>query len=92
MQRFDVDQLTDLMMLTPGEEILGRMHVGRPGVFVPDGRAEEFQVAAGCARAGGRDHRRDEDAFQISATMSRAGLVTVSWRPDFGSLFYIGLV
>ena len=40
------------------------MQVRRPGVFVPDGSAEEFEEAARGGVAGVGDDRRDDNVFR----------------------------
>ena len=61
MQRLDVGELAELVMLAPGEEPADRMQVGRPRVLVADGGGEEFQEAAGRVVAGVGDDRRHDD-------------------------------
>jgi len=61
MQRLDIGELAELVMLAPGEEPAGGMQVGCPGVAVADGGGEEFEEAAGGLLAGVGDHRRHDD-------------------------------
>ena len=61
MQRLDVGELTELVMLAPGEEPADGMQIGHAGVLVADGRGEEFQEAAGRVVAGVGDDRRHDD-------------------------------
>ena len=46
VQRLDVGELAELVVLAPGEEPADGMQVGRPGVLVADGGGEELQEAA----------------------------------------------
>ena len=60
MQRLDVGELAELVVLAPGEEPADGMQVGRPGVLVADGGGEEFQEAARGVLAGVGDDRRHD--------------------------------
>ena len=55
MQRLDVGDLADLVMVAPGEEPSCSLVIGHAGVFVADGGGEEFEEAAGGLVAGGGD-------------------------------------
>jgi hypothetical protein len=46
VQWLDICELAELVMFAPGEEPVGGMQVGRPGVPVADGGGEEFQEAS----------------------------------------------
>ena len=61
VQRLDVGELTDAVVLAPGEEFSHRMQVGRAGVPIADGSGEEFQEAARRVVAGVGDDRRHDD-------------------------------
>jgi hypothetical protein len=62
MQRLDIDELAELVSVTPGEELEDRAVIGHAGIFVADGGREEFEEAPGGLLAGVGDHRRDDDA------------------------------
>ena len=62
MQRLDINELVKLMSVAPGKELEHRPVIGHAGVFVADGRGEEFEKAPRRLVAGVGDHRRDEDA------------------------------
>ena len=62
MQRLDIGDLADLVMVAPGEEPSGGPVIGHAGVLVADGGGEEFEEAAGGLVAGGGDHARHQDA------------------------------
>jgi hypothetical protein len=51
MQRLDVGDLADLMLIAPGEEPHGSVVIGLPRVLVADGGGEEFEEAAAGAAA-----------------------------------------
>ena len=61
MQRLDIGDLADLVMVAPGEEPRGSPVIRHAGVFVADGGGEEFEEAAGGFVAGGGDHARHQD-------------------------------
>jgi hypothetical protein len=61
VQRLDIGELAELVVLAPGKEAARSMQIGGPGVLIADGRAEEFQIAARGVLAGVGDHRRDDD-------------------------------
>ena len=52
MQRLDIGELTELVVVTPSEEPACGVQVSCARVPVADGDAEEFQVAAGRLVAG----------------------------------------
>jgi hypothetical protein len=52
MQRLDIGELADLVLLAPGEEPTDRGHVGGPGVPVADGGGEECQEPVSGMLAG----------------------------------------
>jgi len=58
MQRLDISELADLVVLAPGEEPADSRHIGRAGVPVADGGGEEFEKALGRMLAGIGDHHR----------------------------------
>jgi hypothetical protein len=61
VQRLDIGELADLVMVAPGEEPADRMQIRRPGVPVAGGGGEEFQEALRRRVAGiGDDHRHDD--------------------------------
>jgi hypothetical protein len=62
MQRLDIGDLADLVMVAPGEEPLGGSLIGHAGIFVADGGGEKFEEAASGLVAGGGDHPRHQDA------------------------------
>jgi hypothetical protein len=62
VQRLDIDELAELMLVTPSKELEHRPVVGHTGVFVADGGGKEFEEASGGVVAGVGDHRRDADA------------------------------
>jgi hypothetical protein len=61
VQRLDVGELAEPVMLAPGEEPVDRMEVGRPRVPVADGGGEELQEALRGGIAGVGDDRRHDD-------------------------------
>jgi hypothetical protein len=52
MQRLDVGELTDLVLVAPGEEPADRRHVGHARISVGDVGSEEFKEAIGRALTG----------------------------------------
>ncbi len=62
MERFNRDQLANLMTIAPGTEPDHGPVIGHPGILVADGGGEEFQKAAGSLGAGVRDEHRDDHA------------------------------
>jgi hypothetical protein len=62
MERLDIGDLADLVLVAPGEEPRGGAIVRHAGVFVADGGGEEFQEAARGLVAGGGDHARYQHA------------------------------
>ncbi len=60
MQRLDIGELAEPMLVAPGEEAGRSPVIGKPRVVVADGRGEEFEEAAGGVVAGVGDERRDE--------------------------------
>ena len=60
MQRLDIGDLADLVMVAPGEEPLGGPVISHAGIFVADGGGEEFEEAARGLVAGGGDNARHE--------------------------------
>ena len=52
MQRLDVGELADLVLLAPGEEPADGRHVGHARVPVADGGGEELQKPPGRVLAG----------------------------------------
>jgi hypothetical protein len=83
VQRLDVGELGQFVVLAPGEESADRMEVSRPRVLVADRGGEEL-------------HEATRGLFPASATIAgttmlvdtvatvRPGSVTVSWRVGFG--------
>ena len=73
MQRLDIRNLADLVMVAPGEEPSCSPVIGHAGVLVADGGGEEFEEAAGGLVAGGGDNtgrqnavaRGDRDCFGL---------------------------
>jgi len=61
VQRLDVGELADAVVLAPGEEPAGGMQVGRAGVLVADVGGKEFQEAAGSLVAAVGDDRRHDN-------------------------------
>ena len=68
MQRLDIGDLADLVLVAPGEEPAAGPVIGRAGVLVADGRGEEFEEAARGVVAGGGDRRRHDDAVASPTT------------------------
>ncbi len=62
VQRLDIGDLADLVMVAPGEEPDAGMIIRHAGVFVADGGGEELEETAGGLVAGGGDHARHQDA------------------------------
>ncbi len=62
VQRLDVGDLAEPVMVAPGEEPDAGMIIRHAGVFVADGGGEEFEEAAGGLVAGGGDDARHQDA------------------------------
>ena len=62
VQRLDIGEAAELVVLAPGEEAADRMQIGRTGVLVADSGGEEFQEAARGLVAGGRDNTGHQDA------------------------------
>ena len=62
MQRLDIGDLADLVMVAPGEEPDGSPVIGHAGIFVADGGGEEFEEAAGGLVAGGGDNTGRQNA------------------------------
>ena len=62
MQRLDIGNLADLVMVAPGEEPSCSPVIGHAGILVADGGGEEFEEAARGLVAGGRDHARHQNA------------------------------
>ena len=62
MQRLDIGNLSDLVMVAPGEEPSRSPVIGHAGIFVADGGGEEFEEAARGLVAGGCDHARHQNA------------------------------
>ena len=62
MQRLDIGDLADLVMVAPGEEPDAGMIIRHARVFVADGGGEELEEAAGGLVAGGGDNARHQDA------------------------------
>jgi hypothetical protein len=58
VDRLDVDELADLVLLDPGKEVAGGPVIGHAGVLVADGGGEELEEPAGGMIAGADDHRR----------------------------------
>ena len=61
VQRLDIGEAAELVVLAPGEEAAGRMQIGRTGVLVADSGGEEFQEAASGGVTGVGDDRRHDD-------------------------------
>ncbi len=61
VQRLDIGEVADLVMIAPGEEPDAGMIIRHAGVFVADGGGEELEEAAGGLVAGGGDHARHDD-------------------------------
>ena len=94
MQRLDVGECAELVMLAPGEEPADRMQVGHAGVLVADGGGEEFQEAVrrGWSPASATIAGTTIDA--ATAAEIRGALAagtTVSWRVwiRFGSRTWV---
>ncbi len=62
MQRLDIGDLADLVIIAPGEEPTARPIIGHAGILVPDRRGEEFQEPARRPIAGGGDDARHQQA------------------------------
>jgi hypothetical protein len=62
VQRFDIGNLADLVLVAPGEEPDAGTIIRHTGVFIADGGGEEFEEAARGLVAGGGDHARHQDA------------------------------
>ncbi len=87
VQRLDIGELADPVLLAPGEESADGGHVGRAGVPVADGRGEEFGEAAGRAFAGiGDDAGHHTTTTAWSRMETRAARLRVSWPVGSGSV------
>ena len=62
VQRLDIGNLADLVMVAPGEEPDAGAMIRHARVLVADGGGEELEEAARGLVAGGGDHARHEDA------------------------------
>ena len=62
MQRLDIGDLANLVLVAPGEEPATGPIIGHAGILVPDRRGEEFQEPARRLVAGGGDDARHDDA------------------------------
>ena len=75
VDRLDVDELDDAVLLEPGEEMAGGPVIGHPGVLVADVGGEEFEEPARRMIAGIGDRRRHgERAAQRRRLDRRRGL------------------
>jgi hypothetical protein len=63
MQRLDLADLADLVMVAPGEEPSCSPVIGHAGIFVADGGGEELEEAADGFVARGGEHARHQDAL-----------------------------
>ena len=61
VQRLDIGDLADMVLVAPGEEPHGGAIIGHAGVLVADRRGEEFQEPARGLVAGVGDHARHDD-------------------------------
>jgi hypothetical protein len=77
VQRLDIGDLADLVMVAPGEEPRGGPVIGHAGIFVADGGGEELEEVAGGLVAGGGDHARHQNAI---AGRDRAGFENLNSR------------
>ncbi len=73
MQRLDIGNFADLVLIDPGEEPHGGAVIGLPCVLVADGGGEEFQKAARGLFAGVGNHARHHDAGVARDTGQRPG-------------------
>ena len=62
MQRLDIGDLADLVMVAPGEEPSAGTIIRHARVLVADGGGEEFEEAAGGFVAGGGDNTGRQNA------------------------------
>ena len=62
VDRLDVGELVDAVLLQPGKKVAHGPVIGHAGVLVADRRGEEFEEAARSMLAGVGDHRRDGKA------------------------------
>jgi hypothetical protein len=75
VDRLDVGELADLVLLDPGEKMAGGPVIGHAGVLVADGGGEEFEEPARRMSAGAGDHcRHNERAAQRRRLDRRRGL------------------
>ena len=72
VQRLDVGELADPVMVAPGEEPPAGMVIGRAGVLVADGGGEEFQEAARGVVAGVGDDYGNDDFTRNGRCMPRS--------------------
>lgn len=81
MERLDIGELAKLVMFAPREEPTTGMEVSRAGVIIPNGDAEEFQVAARGRIAGISDDRRCQFSKSASAVCQSPiqRLVVAGW-------------
>jgi hypothetical protein len=73
VERLDIGDLADLVLIAPGEEAHGGVVTGMPRVLVADGGGEEFQKAARGLVAGFGDHARHHDSGVTGDADQRPG-------------------
>jgi hypothetical protein len=61
MERLDIGEIADSVLVKPGEERAHGAVISHPGVLVADRGGEEFEKAAGGMIAGIGDHHRHRD-------------------------------
>ena len=62
VQRLDIGNLADLVMVAPGEEPHAGVMIRHAGVLVANGGGEELEEASGGLVAGVGDHARHQNA------------------------------
>ena len=86
VERLDIGDLADLVLVAPGEEPHGGAIVRHARVFVADGGGEEFQKAARGLVAGASAITRGTTTPWRPATLfsgrDRAGTRAFDWRSD----------
>ena len=73
VERLDIGDLADLMMVDPGEEPNDGVIIGRPRVLVADGGGEELEEAARGLVTGLDDHTRHHYAVAARDAFQRPG-------------------
>jgi hypothetical protein len=74
VQRLDIGELAQVVVLSPGEEPAGGMEVSRPRVLVADRGREELEETTHCVLTGvGDDPRHDHGGRRRGNGSGRSG-------------------